>query len=268
MGRASRLGGRMGDASRFGILGANGARATRTPKVVVGYPVGGSVTLPFHTSMLRLLGYELAKADGDRILAKIQHTAGLYIADNRTLLAQRFLESDADWLFQVDTDIEFPPTILETLVEMAGREKKVLAASVPLGAYPSCAFNLTDKPGIWEPLWPVPLEPVEVDGFATAACLIHRDVFERIADLNGQSWFHHIYLPQSAAGTAPRDFKFRSQGEDLAFSVRAREAGLALWCAHVPGLRHYKTRALSHDDERAAALAAEDSGMGEIVEEG
>jgi hypothetical protein len=189
------------------------------------------------------------------------------VADNRTLLVQKFLETDADWLWQVDTDIEFRRDVLETLVAMAGRDKKILAASVPLGAYPSCAFRLTDVPGIWDPVWPVPLEATEVDGIATAAVLVHREVFERIAELNGQTWFHHIYLPQSSAGTAPRDFKFRSQGEDLAFSVRAREAGFAIWCAHVPGLRHYKTRPLSHDDERAAALAAQDSGMGEIVQE-
>jgi len=262
MGREARM-----NAGRFGLIRPDGAPARRSPKVVVGYPVGGSVTLPFHASMLRLLSYEEQKGN-DRLLSKIQHTSGLYVADNRTLLVQRFLQTDCDWLWQVDTDIEFPANILETLVEMAGHEKKILAASVPLGAYPSCAFRLTDVPGIWDPIFPLPLKPVQVDGIATAAVLIHREVFERVAELNGQSWFHHIYLPESPAGTPPRDFKYRSQGEDLAFSVRAREAGFAIWCAHVPGLRHYKTRALSHDDDRAAALASEDSEMGEIVQEG
>jgi hypothetical protein len=238
-------------------------------KVVVGYPVGGSVTLPFHASMLRLLAYEYSKGD-ERLLAKITHTSGLYVADNRTMLAQQFLATPADWLWQVDTDIEFPADILETLLEMAGSDKRILAASVPLGAYESCAFMRSETPGIWQPIPAASLYPgpVKVDGIATAACLIHREVFEKIAANHGQCWFHHIYLPESPEGTAPRDFKFRSQGEDLAFSVRAQAEGFEIWCAHVPRLGHYKTRRLSHDDERARALAMDDSEMGELVSEG
>lgn len=236
-------------------------------KVIVGYPVGGSVTLAFHASMLRLLGHEIIKPDGERLLAKIQHTQGLYVADNRTMLVQRFLDSGVEWLLQIDTDIEFPQTLLETLLTLAGDDKKCLAASVPLGVFPSCAFRLTETPGIWEPVYPVPLKPISVDGVATAVMLCHREVFQKIAEENGQCWFHHMYLPESPPGTAPVRFKYRSQGEDLAFSLRVRDAGYNIWCAHVPGLRHHKGRALSHDDERAGILAAEDSGVGELVAE-
>lgn len=237
-------------------------------KVVVGYPVGGSVTLGFHASMLKLLGYEIGKPAHKRLLGKITHTQGLYVADNRTMLVQRFLETDADWLLQIDTDIEFEPTLVEGMIRLAGADKKILAASVPLGAYPSCAFNRSEVPGVWTPLWPVPLDPVAVDGLATAVCLVHRTVFERIAASHGQCWFHHIYLPESPLGTPLRDYKFRSQGEDLAFSVRAAREGFKLWAVHLPGLKHHKTRGLSHDDERASFLASADSGVGEIIPEG
>lgn len=236
-------------------------------KVVVGYPVGGSVTLAFHASMLKLLGYEIEKGD-KRLLSKIMHTQGLYVGDNRTLLVQRFLSTEAEWLLQVDTDIEFLPTLVEEMVRLAGQDKRILAASVPLGAYPSCAFKRTETPGVWTPVWPVPMQPVECDGLATAVALIHREVFEKIAANHGQCWFHHIYLPESEPGTAPRDFKFRSQGEDLAFSVRAAAEGFKLWVVHVPWVGHHKTRRLSHDDERAAMLASVDGGVGEIVDEG
>jgi len=121
---------------------------------------------------------------------------------------------------------------------------------------------------VWQAIWPVPLEPVEVEGLATAVCLVHREVFETIAAEHGQCWFHHIYLPESPIGTPLRDFKYRSQGEDLAFSVRAARSGFKLWIFHYPGLKHHKSRGLSHDDERAARLAAEDSGVGELVAEG
>lgn len=247
-----------------------GRQARGRGRVVVGYPVGFSVTLPFHASVIRLLHYELAKPDHERLLARIMHTSGLYIADNRTMLVQRFLETpEADWLLQVDTDIEFPRDLLETMVRLAGATRKVLAASVPLGVYPSCAFKRAATVGVWDTVWPVPMTPVRVDGIATAAVLVHRAVFEAIARESGHNWFHHIYVPESATGTPMRDFRWRSVGEDLAFSLRAADAGFGVWCAHVPGLRHHKTRPLSHDDERAARLAAEDdSAMGEIVAEG
>jgi GT2 family glycosyltransferase len=236
-----------------GLIGAPG-------KVVLGYPVGFNVTLPFHASVLRLQQYEWEKPERDRLLAKVTHASGLYVADNRTLLAQKFLETDCEWLWQVDTDIEFQPWVLERMVELAGSDKKVLAASVPLGdatngGYPSCGFVQHAKdgaplpPGVWQPVWP-PFgeQPFEVDGIATACCLIHREVFEAIAARHGQCWFHHLYLPASQEGTPPQDFRFHSQGEDLAFSVRAQEAGFGAWLAHVPGLRHYKTTPWTHDE--------------------
>lgn len=248
------------------------------------------MTLAFHASCLKLLSYELVKPPKERLLAKMTHASGLYVADNRMELSERFVEQTsawvgqgyealasaptADWLLQVDTDVEFPVTLIETMIALAGDDRKILAASVPLGAYASCAFRRDEKPGVWKAIYPVPAEPMEVEGIATACALIHREVFETIAEQHGQCWWHHIYLPKSAPGTPLRDFKYLSQGEDIAFSVRAAACGFKLWCAHVPGLGHYKTRRCSHDDERAlmyanaAALDAGSDGMGEIVEEG
>jgi hypothetical protein len=241
--------------------------------VVLGFPVGGSVTLAFYASLSRLTSYESKKPDSTRLLSKVQHSQGLYVADNRTLLVQRLLETGASWLLQIDTDIEFPENLLETMLAMAGDDKKVLAASVPLGeAFPTGAFRLAPELGVggWTCLESVPQRPIECDGIATACLLVHREVFEKIADEHGQCWFHHMYLPQSAPGTPNREFKYLSQGEDLAFSQRATRAGFKIWCAHIGGLRHYKTRALSHDFQRARLMALEgaDVGVGELVMEG
>jgi len=237
------------------------------PKVVLGYPVGGSVTLPFHVSVLQLLAYELAKPDHSRLLSKITHTSGLYVADNRTMLVQRFLETDADWLLQVDTDIEFPVTLVETMLRIAGDDRKIVAANVPLGVYASVAFMETKTPGIWDCLETLPADVFQCDGAATAVYLAHRDVFKAIAAEHGQCWFHHMYLPKSPEGTPPWAFKFQSIGEDLAFSLRAKRSGFQTWVARVPGLGHHKTRKLSHDQDWARAMAAEDPGVGEIVQE-
>lgn len=244
------------------------AKAKR-PRVVIGYPVGGTVTLPFHASMVNLAFHEMRKPEGERdvwigkstdghAVAGITHTTGLYVSENRTLTTRRFLDAtDAEWLLQIDTDIEFPPTLPATLMRLAGSDKRVLAASVPLGEkYPSCAYRATDTPGRWANVWPVPEVPIEVDGIATAVALIHRSVFDELSTRNGQSWWHHIYLPKAGQDeTTPRPaFEFWSQGEDLAFSARCREAGIKQWCVTVPGLKHFKTVGLSHDSERGGTL--------------
>lgn len=242
----------------------------RDRKVVFGYPCGGSVTVPFHASCLRMVTHERDKPERDRLLLRMAHASGLYVGDNRMVLAENMLDRpEANWLLQIDTDIEFPPTILETMLRIAGEDRRILAASVPLGnAYPTCGFRWTGTPGIYESV-PVGLEPVEVDAVATAAILIHRDVFDAIADQHGRSWFHSIHLAKSPPGTAPRDFAYVVNGEDIAFSMRAKAAGFKLWCVHVPGLKHYKTMPLSHDDERSKLLGAQAAGeaMGVLVQE-
>jgi hypothetical protein len=246
----------------------------RRQKVVVGYPVGGSVTLAFHASMLRLLGHEMPKGE-QRLLAKVTHSQGLYVADNRDLLVQRLLESDADWLLQIDTDIEFPETLIEALIERAGEDRRILAASVPLGNAATCGYmRVPEKPGIWHALPQIiGDDPVEVDGVATAILLVHRRVYEDIADRHGQCWHHSIYIPCRADQDGPRrEFKYISTQDDLAFSIRAREAGHRIWVCYVPGLKHHKGQALTHDRERLpASVEADlrvDHGVGELVREG
>lgn len=239
------------------------------PKVVVGYPVGGSVTLPFHASMLQLLAYEIDKPDHERLLGKINHTQGLYVGDNRNMLAQTFLRTDADWLLQIDTDIEFPKTLLETMVSIAAGERRIVAANVPLGGgFETVAFQWDPAARIWANYKALPSDVFPCDAAATAVMLVHREVFQAIAEEHGQCWFHHMYIPKSPEGTRPADFEFHSIGEDTAFCQRAKAAGYQTWVARVPGLRHHKTRALSEDFDRARAMVGDDSAVGELVQEG
>lgn len=274
MGYAQRMNG--GHKPGFtGLIRPDGQPA-RSGKVCIGYPVGGSVTVPFHNSLLQITGYEIAKGE-TRLLSQVQHTSGLYVADNRTLLVQRFLETtDCDWLLQIDTDIQFPPTLIETMLEMAGGDKKVLAASVPLGAaelgaHPTGAYMITETPGVWASVLSVPMRPIKVDGIATAVVLVHREVYLAIAEREGQAWFHHKAYPdpKNKPGCPARDFKWLTQGEDLSFSSRISEAGYDIWIAHIPNVSHFKTTPYSHDRELAQRLAMEGTtGMGEIVQEG
>lgn len=246
-----------------GIVTPSGA-PVRGPKVVLGYPAGGSVTVPFSVSRERLMFYEMQKDPEVRLLSAAPYVSGLYIANNRNILAKALLATDAEWLLQVDTDIEFPVTLLETMVALAGDDKKVLAASVPLGTaaifgnsdqgsgyrngFPTCAFMCGGEPGLWTSVHEVPTTPIEVDGVATACILIHRTVFEEIARRAGQCWFDHIYEPKGEPdGEDWSKVESVSLGEDIAFCVRARLAGFPSYCVHIPGLRHHKVAPQTHD---------------------
>lgn len=246
-------------------------------KVVVSYPSGGNVTVAFQHALEKMIGYEYEKKPEDRLLGRVHHIVGLYIADNRNYLAARFLEtSNIEWMLQVDTDIHFQPQLLEQFLAIAGDDKKVIAASVPLGAremgaHPTCAYRATATPGVFEHVERLPPHPIKVDGVATACILIHRDVLLAIADREGQAWFLQKQYPdpKNKPDGAPRDFKWMTQGEDLSFSTRVIDAGYDIWCAYIPGLSHYKTIPLSHDYQLATEMAAAATdGMGEIVPEG
>ena len=217
-------------------------------RVMIGYPTGFSVTLPFQISLVRMMFYELSKQPNKRNLASILHASGLYVGDNRQTLTKRFMaQKDADWLLQIDTDIEFPPNLIEVLLELAGSDKKIIACSVPLGLYRTCAFKHSEKPGIWEEILAFPDGVTQVDGIATAVCLVHREVFQKIAEEYGRTWWEHMYIVKNP--DAPKaEQETLMQGEDLAFSIRATSVGYKIWCAFVTKLKHYKTRALSHDE--------------------
>lgn len=245
----------------------------RSVKVALGYPYG-PITAPFMHSLRALREYEVAKmARGDTPLVRYElPQGGIYVDHNRNTIAERFFQTDADWLLQIDTDIEFPPQIVEMMLAVAGHTKKILAASVPLGPpFGSCAWMKTDVPGIFACLRSEDIteDGIQVDAVASAILLVHREVFEAIADREGQRWFLKMAVgrlddPLSATAWAGpdgriRDRKFIPMGEDLAFCIRAAEAGYQSWCAKLPGLKHHKSLPMSHDyEEEPSALIGAD----------
>jgi hypothetical protein len=247
-----------------------GSWADRT--VYFGTPHGFTVDGPHAASRERLLAYELSKGRNGN-LWELHYRSGLYIAENRHEMAEAMLATPANWLLMVDSDVAFPRTLIESMLATAGADKRILAASVPLGeTYPTCAFNWVGpaEPGVYRSV-PVGLEPRRVDAFATACCLVHRDVFEAIAAREGRKWFAmDIAFP--APGMTPetplREFRYTFVGEDIAFSLRAKSAGFDIWCYHLPGLAHWKRKSYSHDEERSQFLAVEATdGTGELIQE-
>jgi hypothetical protein len=256
MGREARL-------RHLGLVTPGGAPLKRQqPKVALGYCFG-TLHWAFVKSKDALREHDVQRMSKGLLPTVFYQLpqAGLYIDHNRNRVVEKFMETDAEWLIQIDTDIEFPPDIVETMLAVAGRDKRILAASVPLGPpLPSCAWMMTDQPGIWAGVASeeITADGIEVDGLATAVILIHREVFEAIADQVGQCWFLKTMQPRMTEERTKlawlekgpvRDRQYISVGEDLSFCLRAADAGFKSWCAKVPGLRHHKILPMSHDFE-------------------
>lgn len=214
-------------------------------KVLLGYPVGNSELPCFSASVRRLMRYEGMKPD-EPLLAGVVCEPGLYVDDNRNRLVDALLKAPAsvEWLLQIDTDIEFKPDILERMLALAeSRDFKILAASVPIGeTHETSAFLFGDVPGRLHVVLRMPAEPLRVDAIATTCTLIHRSVFEAIAEKMGPCWFTRMSVPDP--DHPGRDLVL---GEDIAFCCRAKVVGVPIWCAHVPGLRHWKLVGFTHD---------------------
>lgn len=233
----------------------------------------GTIHAPFALSVSAMREREVeAMSRGGHVY--VRHTlpqGGLYIDHNRNIIVQRFMKTDADWLLQIDTDILFPPDIVEQLLRVAGEDCRIIAASVPLpmdDGIHSCGYMRTNVPGVWANVPPreVSASGTDVDGIATAVSMIHREVFERIADRHGQKWFLKTEMPNmveptSAAawnGDGPmKDRQYIPIGEDLAFSLRAILEGYRCRVVRLRGLKHYKTGPISHDDEELDVMPVE-----------
>jgi GT2 family glycosyltransferase len=140
----------------------------------------------------------------------------------RTVNGYTFLESDAEWIFLIDTDMVWEPGAIIRLLQTA-KQKKAKAVS---------GLAFMPKGGIWphaymkqgyhyEHLATLPdADTFTVDAVGGACFLVHREVYEKVAQLPPDReylWQEEKYVN----GTM--------RGEDIVFSSRIQEAGYDIW---------------------------------------
>ena len=238
----------------------NGHAAAPAPggAVTVGYVHSNEVAYSWHHSMVEMIGYDMAR--GGRIIrggyiAMRCGAAGLVEARNKTVT--EFLESkDADWLLWLDTDMGFPADTCERLLAAADpAERPIVGAlcftqreteSDGMGGWRCQAvptvfdwMRLDNGQEGFAVRWDYPHDTVvRCAGTGSACILIHRGVFERIAEKYGPTWY--VMAPNPTTG--------QLIGEDLSFCARAGALGAAV---HVhTGVRasHMKRLWLAEDD--------------------
>ena len=197
--------------------------------VAVAYLHQDVVSSSWHHSIIELLAHDLATSQ--RVfrggwVAMHCGTGGLVEARNQAV--ETFLrEKAADWLFWVDTDMGFPATVVDTLMEVADPETTPVVGALcfsqreleadGMGGYRTAAtptimdWTHVDGQAGFAVRWNYERgKVVRCAGTGSACILIHRSAFERVAERFGPIWYDRV--PNASTG--------QLIGEDLSFCMR------------------------------------------------
>ncbi len=200
-------------------------------RVALGYVHPGSVSHLFMNSVLRVLNSK------DHELVIVGHQSGANISTARNEIAWAFKDdTDADYLWFVDTDIDFPP---ETLQKLIDRDKDVVSA-LYLGLHvDGRRFPVALRRGANDQFDKLPMKAVrnkkgliKVDGIGMGCVLIKRAVIEAVGC--GILWpFAETFSSEN-----------QPLGEDTTFSVRVVEKGFQLFLDLDTRVGHLKPQVL------------------------
>jgi hypothetical protein len=153
------------------------------------------------------------------------------VVEGRNEAVKAFLESAAEWLWFVDSDMGWDPEALEQLMAVADPVERPIVGGLCFGFGPisdridhaqavikkpfPTIFDLaeTDDDVGFRPRWGyLPNVVQRCDATGAAMLLIHRSVFERMAAESTGAWFDRIRHPKAK----------KLWGEDTSFCARAR----------------------------------------------
>jgi hypothetical protein len=216
---------------------------------VLGYVHNGTVCQEFMQSVLACL---YADWRDRQVLTTTLATRSPSIAHNRNEVVRQFLQTDADWLWFVDTDMAFDPDTAYRMIDAANECGAKILSALYFG------YSVTDlegQPILW-PQWfrfrrkdeettitlPVvqKIEPgiQELGAAGMGCCIIHRDVLVAMKEKYGSDgwiWFAHD-LCRDRHGAPAR------MGEDVSFCARAAAVGYKTFGHGAIGVGHIKSR--------------------------
>src|SRR6185369_10758398 len=167
--------------------------------VFVGNVSPGQVSTNFVDALLRTLGYD--RAHGNRIAGWRFVECSANVSSGRNEIVEKFLESPAEWLIQIDSDMVWAPDAVHRLLEAADPVERPIVGGL-------CFAQEGDTGRIWPTMfdlggtednveflrydeWPDG-EVMPVGSTGAAFLLTHRSVLETIRDRNfskAYPWF-------------------------------------------------------------------------------
>lgn len=206
-----------------------------TPPVALAYLHPGMVA---HSFMASVLQTKMIYPD---LMVWPIRSGPLAIPKSRNLAVEMLLDSSLEWLWFADSDVGFPPTMLDNLLRVGDPTQRPVVTGVVYAAMEQSmsdgmgGYVQTVVPSLYEPTggglyesWPMPVPDdvlSTVGGCGAGMLLIHRSVL----DVVGRGCFDRL----------------EGLGEDLSFCRRLADKGIPL---HVhTGLKtsHYKSMFLT-----------------------
>lgn len=225
------------------------------PTVALAYVHGdaGRVT-SFEDSLNAMKDWDRAHGKFLRKEFKVRYgTDGLVAARNQ--VAMQFVNSDCDWLLWIDTDMGFEANALDRLLQAADPVERPIVGGLCFAARQYAADGMNGywarpQPTLYDwrdnddggsgfvitPMYPVNML-MRVAATGTAFILIHRTVFEKIAETVipgtdekiGPRWYDRTAAPNGEL-----------LGEDISFCVRANLAQIPVLVHTGVRTSHYK----------------------------
>jgi hypothetical protein len=225
--------------------------------VTVAYVHSNDVTYSWHHSMMEMVGWDIVnhgRIMAGGYIAMRCGSDGLVEARNKSV--RHFLQDKtADWLWWIDTDMGFEPDTIDRLLEAADPETRPMVGGLCF----SLRESEPDEMGGWRTVpTPTVFDWANIDGqmgFAvrwdykantltqcagtgSACLLIHRSVFEAVAEKFGPIWYDRV--PNTSTG--------QLVSEDLSFCMRAQAAGVPLFVHTGVRTTHAKTAWVGEED--------------------
>jgi len=236
--------------------------------VAIGYVFDDELAASFHQSLFELLEWDRQKYDPNPafnrshigrspILGQRYGTDGLVTARNEVV--KRFLKSDAEWLFWLDTDMGFRFDVLDRLLSVADKDERPIVGGLCFMQSHTAqdgmgGFRCYPQPTIFDwfegfgqrflqsrKTYPVNAL-VPCDGTGSACVVIHRSVFEKVKAEHGPRWYDRVTNDSTGALVS----------EDLSFCIKADVPVHVYTAAKTSHLKHLW---LSEEDYWQAYLA-------------
>lgn len=237
--------------------------------VAVAYVHTDEVLYSWHHSMTQLLAYDAANHGRIWVGGYVAIRGGTDgLADARNSAVREFLaDSTAEWLWWVDTDMGFAPDTVDRLFAAADPVERPVVGALcfanretendGMGGRRATAApvvldwkHIDDEAG-FDVRWDYPRDTVtRCDGVGSACVLIHRSVFERVAEQFGPNWYSRARNPSTN----------QLISEDLSFCVRVNALEIPIHVHTGVPTTHAKRFWLAEEDywrQRALNAASE-----------
>lgn len=179
-------------------------------KIMIAVPCMDQVPVPFCQSLAML------QKVGECTLAM---KAGSLIYTSRNDLAMRSLQMNADYVFWMDSDMQFPPDTLVRMVDVLQKNDLDILTGLYFRRVPPYSPVLFDKLEMnknicsWSEFKELPDHLFEIGGCGFGCVLMSTEVFISVQAKHG-----NMFAP------------IGNNGEDIAFCIRARDCGYKIWC--------------------------------------